>query len=180
MEHLPGMHTAPGSRPSPERGDRLFSPFIGLLSAKNSQPLPGSQHQVHGAKHPRTEPSKTMSQNKPFLGKRSLRGGQRQERQGNYLTPEGEAFRGSGQLNHIQDCHTKHHSDCSAVPEKGRMCADRSVRKLPQAVLLEVKAGFLLEWNCASREETGDKIKLDFTFRTEPVRNRRRNEVLSV
>lgn len=103
VEHLPGMHTAPGSMPSPERGKRLFSPFIGLLSAKNSQPLPGSQHQARGAKHPRTEPSKTMSQNKPFLGKRSLRGGRGQERQGNYLTPEGEAFRVSGQ----QDCHTK-------------------------------------------------------------------------
>lgn len=40
------------------------------------------------------------------------------------------------------------------------------------------EGGFLLEWNCASREDTGDKIKLDFTFRTEPVRNTMRNEVL--
>lgn len=40
------------------------------------------------------------------------------------------------------------------------------------------ESGSLLEWNCASGEEAGDKIKLDFTFRTEPVRNMMRNEAL--
>lgn len=35
---------------------------------------------------------------------------------------------------------------------------------------------FLFCWNCASREEMGDKIKIDFMFRTEPVRKKRDKE----
>lgn len=78
VEHLPGMHKATGSKPSTERGECLLS----LLSVSclprtaspcHMLPLPGAR-----AKQPRTEPSKTRSQNKPFLGKWSLIGGQEQ------------------------------------------------------------------------------------------------------
>lgn len=50
----------------------------------------------------------------------------------------------------------------------------RIARQLPQAASLS-EGCFLLDWNRASRDEMGDKRKMDFffTFRVEPERKRR-------
>lgn len=93
VEHLPGTHKALGSMPSREKRTFTF-PFYLLLVCQEQPALATcSHHWAHGAKQPRTEPSKTMSQNKPFLRKWSLIGGQEQAKTKEFPYTRGEGFK---------------------------------------------------------------------------------------
>lgn len=93
VEHLPGMYKGPRLH-AQHREKRTFTfPFYLLLVCQEQPALATcSHHPVHGAKQPGTEPSKTMSQNKPFLGEWSLLGGQGQAKTKELPYTRGEGF----------------------------------------------------------------------------------------
>lgn len=168
--HLPGTHGTLGAMPSTERSERFTFPFYLLLVCQEqralatcSLPPPGAWGQAT-----RTEPSKTRSQNKPLLGKWSLTGGQERPRQKDHLTQEGK---GSGDLGTCvtdrQHCHSNSFIRAAAPYQRkaGCVCA-RARASLGQRAATggtSLSEGcFLLDWNCASRDEMGDKRKMGF------------------